>query len=46
MRSRHNDLLSGNLMRDASTGEVRIIDLEYGGLNYAAFDVANRASQT
>lgn len=28
-------------MRDASTGEVRIIDLEYGGLNYAAFDVAN-----
>lgn len=37
----HNDLLSGNLMRDGSTGEMRIIDLEYGGINYAAFDVAN-----
>jgi thiamine kinase-like enzyme len=25
----------------AVTGEVRIIDLEYGGLNYVAFDIAN-----
>ena len=37
----HNDLLSGNLMVDDATGEVRVIDLEYGGLNYAAFDIAN-----
>jgi thiamine kinase-like enzyme len=37
----HNDLLSGNLMVDDASGEVRVIDLEYGGINYAAFDVAN-----
>lgn len=37
----HNDLLPGNLILDDTTGEIRIIDLEYGGINYAAFDVAN-----
>ena len=30
-----------NLMRDRGSGAVRIIDLEYGGLNYPAFDIAN-----
>jgi len=37
----HNDLTPQNLMLDEDTGDVRIIDLEYGDINYAAFDVAN-----
>jgi ethanolamine kinase len=38
----HNDLLQTNLMTDETTlQDVRIIDLEYGSINYAAFDVAN-----
>ena len=41
----HNDLLSGNLMVDEASGEIRIIDLEYGGVNYAAFDIANHFNE-
>jgi len=37
----HNDLMPQNLMIDEATGNVCIIDLEYGSINYAAFDVAN-----
>jgi len=37
----HNDLLSGNILVDEGTGEVRFIDYEYGDAGHAAFDVAN-----
>jgi len=37
----HNDLLSGNVLVDDTTGAVRFIDYEYGDVGYAAFDVAN-----
>jgi thiamine kinase-like enzyme len=37
----HNDLLSGNIMLDADTNSVRLIDFEYSGLNYAVADIAN-----
>ena len=35
----HNDMLSGNLMLDQKN--LRLIDFEYSGLNYAAADLAN-----
>lgn len=37
----HNDLLSGNLILSPTEDEVSFIDFEYGGLNYAEFDIAN-----
>jgi len=38
----HNDLLSGNVLYDNTPPEkVMFIDLEYGGFNYSAYDVAN-----
>lgn len=37
----HNDLLAGNVLYQESTGEVRLIDFEYSGPSYAAFDLAN-----
>ena len=37
----HNDLLSGNILVDEATDEVRFIDYEYGDAGYAGFDVAN-----
>ena len=37
----HNDLLSGNILVHAASGEVRFIDYEYGDCGFAAFDVAN-----
>ncbi len=37
----HNDLLSGNVLVDDATGDVRFIDYEYGDCGYAAFDLAN-----
>eukprot|EP00812_Abedinium_dasypus_P015575 NODE_920_length_1310_cov_224.054183.p1 GENE.NODE_920_length_1310_cov_224.054183~~NODE_920_length_1310_cov_224.054183.p1 ORF type:complete len:373 (+),score=82.86 NODE_920_length_1310_cov_224.054183:108-1226(+) len=36
----HNDLCSTNVMLNVATGDVRLIDLEYGSINYAAFDIA------
>lgn len=36
----HNDLLSGNILK-LKDGSVRFIDYEYGGIGYAAFDIAN-----
>jgi choline/ethanolamine kinase len=36
----HNDLQHGNILLAAS-GKIVLIDYEYGGLNYAAFDIAN-----
>ena len=37
----HNDLLAGNIMRHEDTNKIQLIDFEYGGTNYAAFDIAN-----
>lgn len=37
----HNDALCGNILRHRATGEIRLIDFEYGSVNYLAFDVAN-----
>ncbi|CAH0475265.1 unnamed protein product [Peronospora belbahrii] len=37
----HNDLLSGNILHNPDWDRVRIIDYEYGGYNYRAFDFAN-----
>lgn len=41
----HNDLLAGNIMMHETTGDVRVIDLEYGSLNFAAFDIANHFNE-
>ena len=36
----HNDLSNTNLHLDPGTGLVRLIDFEYGGLNFRGFDLA------
>eukprot|EP00571_Detonula_confervacea_P004264 CAMPEP_0172316416 /NCGR_PEP_ID=MMETSP1058-20130122/28114_1 /TAXON_ID=83371 /ORGANISM="Detonula confervacea, Strain CCMP 353" /LENGTH=488 /DNA_ID=CAMNT_0013030717 /DNA_START=14 /DNA_END=1477 /DNA_ORIENTATION=- len=41
----HNDLLAGNIMRHPETSEIQLIDFEYGGTNYAAFDIANHFNE-
>jgi len=37
----HNDLLSGNIMYDADTDKVTLIDYEYSAYNYRGFDIGN-----
>ncbi len=37
----HNDLLSGNILVNEQTDQVRFIDYEYGDTGFAAFDLAN-----
>jgi len=41
----HNDLLPANIMRNKTTGHIQLIDFEYGGSNYAAFDMANHFNE-
>ena len=41
----HNDLLAANIMRHAETNKIQLIDFEYGGTNYAAFDMANHFNE-
>ena len=41
----HNDLLPGNIMSHVTTGKIQLIDFEYGGINYAAFDIANHFNE-
>jgi ethanolamine kinase len=41
----HNDVLAANVLYDDGTGRIRLIDFEYGGTNYAAFDVANHFNE-
>lgn len=41
----HNDLLAANIMRHPSTGHSQLIDFEYGGVNYASFDIANHFNE-
>ncbi|KAJ2547756.1 hypothetical protein EV175_005087 [Coemansia sp. RSA 1933] len=40
----HNDLLSENILRLGSTGELVLIDYEFAGYNYRGFDIANHFS--
>ena len=37
----HNDVLAANLLYDDATHALQLIDFEYGGCNYACFDLAN-----
>eukprot|EP00747_Dinoflagellata_sp_TGD_P179023 gnl/TRDRNA2_/TRDRNA2_29106_c0_seq2.p1 gnl/TRDRNA2_/TRDRNA2_29106_c0~~gnl/TRDRNA2_/TRDRNA2_29106_c0_seq2.p1 ORF type:complete len:378 (+),score=88.44 gnl/TRDRNA2_/TRDRNA2_29106_c0_seq2:50-1183(+) len=37
----NNDLLAGNILMQRSTGEIHLIDFEYGGCNYRGFEIAN-----
>ena len=41
----HNDLLAANIMRHPTTSKIQLIDFEYGGTNYAAFDIANHFNE-
>ena len=46
----HNDLLSGNIMSDCCCDKngkrkLKLIDFEYGGMNYSAFDIANHFNE-
>ena len=40
----HNDLSNTNLHLDPLSGELRLIDFEYGGTNYRGFDLATHLS--
>lgn len=41
----HNDLLAANIMKHSQTGEIKLIDFEYGGVNYSSFDIANHFNE-
>jgi ethanolamine kinase len=41
----HNDLLPANAMKDEIIGTVKLIDFEYGGVNFIAFDIANHFNE-
>ncbi|KAL7538837.1 hypothetical protein ACHAWF_006225, partial [Thalassiosira exigua] len=41
----HNDLLPANIMQHPETNKLQLIDFEYGGANYAAFDIANHFNE-
>jgi len=40
----HNDLSNTNVLWNAQAGRVRILDFEYGGINYRGFDLATHLS--
>jgi ethanolamine kinase len=37
----HNDLLGGNIIYESSANRITLIDFEYSGYNFRAFDIAN-----
>ena len=41
----HNDLLPANVMKDEINGTVKLIDFEYGGVNFIPFDIANHFNE-
>lgn len=41
----HNDLLSGNLMRNDEEGKLYLIDFEYGSYSYRGYDIANHFNE-
>ncbi|GMH48960.1 hypothetical protein TrRE_jg2582 [Triparma retinervis] len=40
----HNDLLAANIMRNKDKA-IKLIDFEYGGMNYICFDIANHFNE-
>jgi len=40
----HNDLLAANILK-RTNGDISLIDFEYGGVNYIAFDIANHFNE-
>lgn len=41
----HNDLLAANILYDDTSKRIQLIDFEYGGDNYVAFDIANHFNE-
>jgi thiamine kinase-like enzyme len=41
----HNDLNAENVMLNPDSGKIYLIDFEYGGMNYLAFDIANHFNE-
>ena len=41
----HNDLLAANILISSDSTEIQLIDFEYGGSNYVAFDIANHFNE-
>jgi ethanolamine kinase len=41
----HNDLLAANILYDENSEQIQLIDFEYGGVNYRAFDIANHFNE-
>ena len=41
----HNDLLAPNVLVDARTGALHLIDFEYGGYNHRGFDLGNHFNE-
>jgi thiamine kinase-like enzyme len=41
----HNDLLAANILYNDTTETIQLIDFEYGGINYRAFDIANHFNE-
>ncbi len=41
----HNDLLPANIMKNELNGAIKLIDFEYGGVNFIAFDIANHFNE-
>lgn len=40
----HNDVLAANILL-LQQGDIQLIDFEYGGVNYTAFDIANHFNE-
>jgi ethanolamine kinase len=41
----HNDALAANIMVSSDLENIQLIDFEYGGSNYVAFDIANHFNE-
>ena len=41
----HNDMLPANIMHHPQTNKFQLIDFEYGGTNFKAFDIANHFNE-
>jgi ethanolamine kinase len=40
----HNDVLAANILK-LNGGDIQLIDFEYGGINFKAFDIANHFNE-
>mmetsp|Transcript_25518 Transcript_25518/g.42445 ORF Transcript_25518/g.42445 Transcript_25518/m.42445 type:complete len:372 (-) Transcript_25518:2530-3645(-) len=41
----HNDVLAANVLVSSDMKDIQLIDFEYGGTNYVAFDIANHFNE-